>query len=334
LIAALALATTVGCGPGGRRPAAPIDGARELLSRGDVDRARAALERILRGDPEEAGAHRLLARLALDNDQWAIAKDHLDWILRREPRDEEALYLMTRLDERQGRHFKALTGLRILVREGSSLPFVYRDLARDLRQERRHLEATMLLLRGLELSRPSGSLVEEAATGWKKLRHPEQALALWESGAADDAATVPSLFQRAFLRQTLRDFEGASGAYDSLLARAPDHPHALYNAALVRRSKGDQEGAAVYLETLIASSPGFEMAYAELARVYLTLGWNELARGVLQDLLEIGDDRELLDLAQEALDRMDGRAADGADALPGPSSEEYGSSGSETELGP
>lgn len=281
-----------------------LEEARSLLAEGDGNRARAVLQDVLRINPNVTGAHRLLARMAVEKDQWAVARDHLSWLLRREPRDEEALYLSSRLDSREGQAHRAVALLRILAREGATNPMVYSDLADYYLDEGDREGAAMVLQRGLELTKGCGWLVERAAGIWKEKGLYEQALALWQSRQAPPQATLSTLFQQGFLYQKLGESTLARAHYDSVLVRDPRNPHALYNLALLSRKEGDQRAAAEHLETLIEATPDFELAYAELARTYLTLGEQEEATALLSHFLEIGKDPGLLGMAMEALDRL------------------------------
>jgi tetratricopeptide (TPR) repeat protein len=281
-----------------------LEEARDLLAEGDGNRARAVLQDVLRIDPDVTGAHRMLARMAVEKDQWAVARDHLNWLLRREPQDEEALYLCSRLDSRQGQIHRAAALLRILAREGATNPMVYSDLADHHLAHGRREEAAMVLLRGLELTKGGGWLVERAAGLWKERGLYEQALAIWQSRQAASQTNLSALFQQGFLYQKLGEITLARARYDSVLARDPRNPHALYNLALLSRREGDQRAAADHLEALIEATPDFELAYAELARTYLTLGEDEEAKALLNRFLEIGKDPGLLGMAMEALDRL------------------------------
>lgn len=281
-----------------------LEEARELVAQGDVDRARVALGNLLKLDSEIPGAHRLLARLALDRDQWAVARYHLDWVLQREPRDEEALYLSTRVDRRQGRFHRAAAILRILAREGATNPLVYRDLAEHLIDEGGDVEAVMMLQRGIEKTPGGAWLVERAAGLWKDLGVYAQALALWQSQEARPQGERTSRFQQALLYQKLGEGRLSRALYDSILVEDPRNPYVLYNLALLSRREGDQAAAAGHLESLITVSPGFEPAYAELARTYMTMGEDEKAREVLHELVRISMDHGLVGMAVEALDRL------------------------------
>ncbi|MBU1702746.1 MAG: tetratricopeptide repeat protein [Candidatus Eisenbacteria bacterium] len=288
-----------------------IESARSLLGQGEIDRARAALQRVLRMDPNHVGAHHLLAQMAFDRDQWAIADHHINWLLRRNPRDETALFLSALLNNRTGERLKAHTQLRILVKIGARNPAVYRELAGYLMEDGHPEEAALVLVLGTEQSASGGVLIQECGEVWKKLRHPEVALSLWQCTRAESAPNIPSLFQQAYLYHRLMDYPEARALYESVLLLSPEHDQALYNLSLIHRSEGDQEAAARTLERLIEVSPGFELAYAELARVYLTLDRPQEALDLLKRYLNIGNDPDLQVLAKEAIARLSGEDQDG-----------------------
>ncbi|MBD3335664.1 MAG: tetratricopeptide repeat protein, partial [Candidatus Eisenbacteria bacterium] len=276
----------------------------ELLAAGEANRAMAALHRVLRLRPGHVMAHRLLAELSLERHQWAIAGEHIDWLLNRYPGDQDALYLKSRLHFQRGERYQALALLRLLARHGARNPRVYLDLAGEQRRQGKKAEAAMTLHQGLESAREGALLVERAGQDWKDLRRPDQALAIWSSPLAGGSPQRLRLFQTAYLSQRLDDLAAAAAGYDSLIILAPRHKAALYNLALIQRRQGRDPVAAKTLRRLLAQHPQFAPAAAELARVYLTLERREEALAVLERLAATTRDPGYRQLALEALARL------------------------------
>jgi tetratricopeptide (TPR) repeat protein len=245
----------------------------------------------------------LLARLALERDQWAVARHHIAWLLDRRAEDPEALALLARLEWRSGNRYKAEALWRRLVRRGWRDPEPYRELARILGERRQWVQAAMVLQRGMEANGPIPALLREAVPLWKRLRHPEVALGLLAT-CTEDSLPEDLLFQKAFLARRVGWSAEARRVYEALLARAPDHPQALFNLSLLQRAEGDLEGALETLRRLVDRRPDFEPGHAELARVLLTLGRRDEAREVLERYLTLGQRPRLLEMARETLARL------------------------------
>jgi tetratricopeptide (TPR) repeat protein len=178
-----------------------------LFSKGEIQSARTPVEASLAKRPGNAAAHLLAARIARATGDFDGALSHLDRAAAIAPQRDIFLEKARTLDQ---------AGLKPQAREA------WRAILQVIPQ---HQEAAARLGR---LAWEDGDYA--AAT------------ALLERAVASDApASV--WFDLGLVRQDLRDYEGAAGAYRKAIEIKPDQAEAALNLGIVLQEKGDLDDA-------------------------------------------------------------------------------------------
>lgn len=147
------------------------------LAAGDPDRASEVLGLALKSNPKDARALHGLARVAMERQNWADARDKLRRAFTLEPKNRDFLITQSELQGLEGHWSEAALTLQRVVSEHPNEPQFYELLGRALRRSGRLAEAAGTFRRGADLfPRESGRFYWlEARLEARRGRHGEAA---------------------------------------------------------------------------------------------------------------------------------------------------------------
>ncbi len=183
-----------------------------LLSKGEIERARAHITTSLNKRPDNAAAQLLAARIARAAGDFSGALSHLDRMIAIAPQREAFLEKARTLDQAALHQ----ADLRPRAREAwrAILDVIPKHTEAAARLGRLAFEDGDLAL--------AASLLERAVTG-------EVPPSVW--------------FDLGLVRQDLRDHAGATNAYRRAIELKPDYAEAALNLGVVLQDSGDLDGA-------------------------------------------------------------------------------------------
>ncbi len=229
-----------------------LSSARTALKKGDLRTAQIELRNAVRGDPQNAEAHYLLARVAFDLGDPVAA-------------EREAKAARERgFDPRQSVQLLA----QALLAQNKA-----QELLDTLRPDNKDpaLEAAVLVARGY-----AQIILKLPGEAGKSFAAAEQ--------VAPDA--VEPLLAEAKLGVARGDLADAQAKIDRAVAAQPKSPDALLAKAQLLRLKHDVPGAIVVLNGLITDQPSIMQARLDRASLELSMRQNDAARSDIDTVLK------------------------------------------------
>src|SRR6266852_5628223 len=199
------------------------------------------------------------------------------------------------------RRRKTERNLRLLLLEDAERPddpFTLFNLGWAYQELGRTAESLPLLIRSLERSQPSDSIVRKLYTlitaGYRQLGRPGEAMAACRAGRARCPDDAELLQLEATLRSEAGDLSGAEACLRQLTRLQPTShfasldeglrgPGARHQLAQLYRQTGRLAEAETEWQAVVAEQPQFTPAWLGLAEVYLqTARWPELDHAATQ----------------------------------------------------
>ena len=229
-----------------------MSNARASLKKGDLKSAQIDLRNAVRNDPQNAEAHYLLGRVAMELGDPVAAEREAIAARERGFDPHQTVPLLAQALLSQNKNSELLEKLKP---EGKDGP----------------LDAAILVNRGY------------AQIG---LRLPEDAQKSFADAEAAAPNAVEPLLADARLSVARNDLQGAQEKIDRAIGAQPKSAEALMAKAQLLRLKNDAAGAMTVLDTLIADQPAITQARLDRADLALAMGKADVARSDVDTVLK------------------------------------------------
>lgn len=272
----------------------------------DLAKAEASLSGALAQDPNQFPAYIALAHLALARGDRADAERHVAFAKRIEPEHPRVLLLDAMLAAGQpDQAERVLPLLTAAAERAPNDPLVLSALGMAFLERQHFAFAEQTLRKALALTAASPTLNAPLLIALDAQGKRDEALAVAEAWVAQTGEPAAH-WNRAQLRLTAGQLEGARADLDAVLAVFPQHVQAF---ELAMQLLGQAEGPPAVmaaLETRVAADPGFALAW----RLLLNLQPIDAAPALVQRWLEATPDHPAaLDVAATLAER-EGRQGD------------------------
>ena len=296
-----------------------MDEARTALARGDFSQARSILERLLKQEPENAGALILLGRTLVESGRHDEAAGPLESALQRAPESGEALFWLWRVKQKTGPSEKSDPYFFRALKEEATDPVLY-ELAEEAYGRGLYQEAIQALRRIQEpdrLSQPHATLLaaclhargdvqgalevlrEAVGRDSNGQTHFSLGFYLFKAGRFDEAAkhlrrsldlaptSANSRFYLARISESEGDLGKAEKIYREIVNLRPNHAHAHAALGRLALKDGRFQQAEELLKHSIRLDPDYRQAHYTLGLLYNQIGEPEKAREELQKSEEL-----------------------------------------------
>lgn len=226
--------------------------ARASLKKGDLKSAQIDLRNAVRADPQNAEAHYMLAKVAIELGDPVAAEREATSARERGYDPHQAIPLLAQAFLLQNKNTELLEKLKP---EGKDGP----------------LDAAILVARGYAQI---------------NLRLPEDAQKSFSDAEAAAPNSVEPLLADARLSVARNDLPGAQEKIDRAIAAQPKSSEALLAKAQLLRLKNDSVGAMSVLDGLVADQPSVTQARLDRADLALAMDKPELARSDVDTVLK------------------------------------------------
>jgi len=229
-----------------------MSNARDSLKKGDLKAAQIDLRNAVRNDPQNAEAHFLLGRVAIELGDPVAAEREATAALERGYDAHQADPLLAQALLSQNKNNELLEKLKPQGKDGS-------------------LDASILVFRGY---------------AQLNLHLPEDAQKSFADAEAAAPNAVEPLLADARLSVARNDLAGAQTKIDRAIAAQPKSVEALLAKAQLLRLKADTDGAMAVLDGLIKDQPTSTQARLDRAELALATGKADLARADVDTVLK------------------------------------------------
>ena len=229
-----------------------MSNARDSLKKGDLKSAQIDLRNAVRSDPQNAEAHFLLGRVAIELGDPVAAEREATAAMERGYDAHQAAPLLAQALLAQGKNNELLEKLKPGGKDGA-------------------LDAAILVARGYAQI---------------ALHLPEDAQKSFADAEAAAPNAVEPLLADARLAVARNDLSGAQEKIDRAVNAQPKSAEALLAKSQLLRLKGDADGAMAVLDSLIAAQPSITQARLDRADLALATGKTELARSEVDTVLK------------------------------------------------
>jgi len=213
-----------------------------------------------------------LANIAFSQGRYADARQQLDQVLRKNPRDSDALLLRGQIALSRSDPAAAIVDFRGVLRDQPKSNGVRRLLATAYVANGELALAEESLRAAVELAPADTGLRIELAKLLLRAKRPDQAIALLEDKAHDvtNNAVALDALARAYLDK--QDFDNAGGIADRLKTLQPQSAEGFYLAGIAAQGRRNSAEAHQQFEKALALQPQAMDALSALARLELAEG--------------------------------------------------------------
>jgi tetratricopeptide (TPR) repeat protein len=216
----------------------PVEQAWDLLVKGDRSGAVQVLRRIIKANPQDAGARLMLGSILSEDGQLAESVEQLREAVRLQPRSKDAQYALG----------------DVLYRSG------------DVNAARGHFEKAVALDAGFAPAHADlGMLLLEAGESAAAAKHLDRAIQLL--GRSPDSAH--SRYLRAKIYTEQNEIEKASAELEIAVALRPDSAEAWSDLGQARKSLRDDDGAFAAFKKSVDLNPDNGVSQYRLGAEYL-----------------------------------------------------------------
>jgi predicted Zn-dependent protease len=255
-----------------REPTANQLKARILVARGKLDEAVRLLDAQTRGKPDDAGAWKALMGLQVRNQNWPGVQRAASHLANLKPEDPEPAFAAV---DAAFRHNDVASGLRASERflrpEASPA-----DVGTVLTIWAERWKAPAALDEARKRSRAAPPQHQLAyATYFNMAGSPDDAAALLGGGQPQWPLTAANMSSNSLIAETLAlrgQYREAKRVFDAVLAREPDHVHALRGRINLEIRMGAARAAIADAQRLVSVSPRSARERLLLARAYAAAG--------------------------------------------------------------
>jgi predicted Zn-dependent protease len=251
------------------------------------------IQEMLRRDPSDLPARRLLARIYIrslgdlssateQNHTAGLAIEQLNEIVRLDPTDDDSAIWLARLERLSNQQDAAEKVLRDMLGRDPENETAVQQLAELLLDANRSSEAIALLEESLK-EEPSGGLYDQLGDAYTQMRDPGHAAQAYRQAAElepDQPSHLQGLAQSLF---DMGDFSGARDQYEKLIAIQPNEPNNYLRLSTTYRRLNQLDKAEQLVLLAKQHAPGnLEVIYNE-ALIYQDEGRFDDAVRVLSD---------------------------------------------------
>lgn len=257
------------------------------------DVAAKAYQHALQLEPNATEPLTELVRFDLQHNQPAAALARVDAVLARAPSDAAVHSLKGDVLMIEGRTEQAIAAYTDAVQAAPGAPLPYHGLAIAQLRAHRNDAAIQTLEQGIDKTQGSATLLTDLSNVYIGLRHPEDAITLYQhqldknpgsAFAANNLAmllvtyrkdagsltqaekladglsgsSVPTVIDtRGWVKFKSGDFHGAESLLQQAVEKSPDLPELRYHLAMAQLRSGEQQAAQQNLESALHSSQSF-----------------------------------------------------------------------------
>jgi tetratricopeptide (TPR) repeat protein len=252
-----------------RQPGATPAG--ETMAAPTPARVRAALARHRRGQPAAARAICLK-------------------ILKREPRNHEALHLLGVIAAQTGNYRPAVELIAMAIVLHPHDPSCHNDLGNALSGLGQLTAALVSYDRAIALQPDDAAAYNNRGAALKRLGQPDRALADYERALARQPDYAAASYNRGIVLKELGQPAAALASFDQVIALQADFAEAFYERGTVLWHLGQPAAALASLERAIALKPDEAAAYQDRGIVLHALGQSAAALASLERAIALKPD--------------------------------------------
>jgi predicted O-linked N-acetylglucosamine transferase (SPINDLY family) len=214
-------------------------------------------------------------------------------VLKAEPGNPDALYLLGVVAHQVGSHESAVQLMEEAIRLSPSNPHFHNDLGEAFRALRRPEEALTSYDRALAIKPDYADALDNRGLALQELKRCEEALASYDKALAIEPDFAEALNNRGNALQDLKRYEDALASYEKALAIKPDFAKAASNRGVVLEELRRYEEALASYDRALAIKPDYAealdnrgLALYELKRYEEALACYEAALAIKPDLAQ------------------------------------------------
>ena len=235
--------------------------------------AEAAYRQVIKDDgtgPSGLAARDRLADALLAANQPDKAASLIDEVLKKNPRDNDALFARASIALQRGKPDAAITDLRTVQRDQPNAVAVVRALARAFQQNNDATLAEETLRAAVQNNPGSPELRLDLAEFLAQSGRLEQAQPLLEKLAAEQPGNVPALEALFRVQLARKDYGGARHAAGLLETAQPKRPAGAYLAGVAELAAGKSAVARADFERALTIEPMAADPFTALVRLDLS----------------------------------------------------------------
>ncbi len=226
------------------------------------------------GDP---GVMVALAHTSIELGNFDEARRLLEEAHRVEPTMHQALTSLAVVYWQQGERGKARGLLREVQREGRGKQALYNNLAGILMAEGQYRDALEELLKAQRNGRANTRVLHNLGMVSEKAGRLREAMVWYGELLQLDPGRLDVLVAQARVSRLLQNYAEAESAYRGILQVAPRNEGAVRGLAGVLVEQGRPKEAVEFLERYLNDMPGERTVRMDLADIYVSLEWYQVA---------------------------------------------------------
>lgn len=271
---------------------------------GDYVAARTHFEAALGLEPEMLAAHKVLALVYFQQQEWALAATSAEKVVAEEPDNDSALKIGFDSASRAGLTEQALAFLERLVEvkpDGDTAARVFNQGVADMRdgsvdEAKRRFEQAISIDPGL------GAAYNGLATLHLRSEEYDEAMATADRLLEIDPGNAEALGIRYEVFRLTGDEANMQAALEELQSAAPDRiVDAFFQQGVLMFNEGNPEAAVEAFQRVLSADPSNARAYYEIGRAYLSAGDMAKAKESLETFLEMAPNDPEAPSAEEML---------------------------------
>jgi tetratricopeptide (TPR) repeat protein len=252
------------------------------------------LKEVLEIDPNLIAARLLLIDIFLGNKETLKAKRHINYILKREPQNIQALVFAGKLKIMENDLAGAEKIYQFVLELQPDFAAGYVSLGLALREMEKTDQALKAFDRALEINPDQMEALHYKVSIHMQEKQVDKAIEACDRHRKNFLEDNPALaiidLIQGRIYMTTGEIDMAEDQFQTAVKRNPDLSAPWEQLAVIRELKKDTDGAIKYYETLLALNKEHLPTYLNLSRIYRVRGDLKKAKTYLVQALDIKDD--------------------------------------------